>query len=196
MDDTKLRALKTMLFGRSLADTIEALCHEIGTPPVNILEFRAFQDQYLKDLLPNAPLLPGAERLIRHLASNYIPIAVATSAPLCYFDLKITRYQNLFQLFNAIVTSDDVSACKPAPDLFLEAARQLGVEPCACLVLEDAPSGIKAAKAAGMMAVAVPPAGVHLSLYKQANIILDSLENLDLEWLGFQPLPELKASSS
>jgi HAD superfamily hydrolase (TIGR01509 family) len=192
MDENRLKALKVMLFGRSLKETIDVLCQEIGTDVVTIEAFRAFQDPYIYKHLPNAPLLPGAARLVYHLAIHNVPIAVATSAPKCYFDIKTKKYRTLFETFGVIVTADDVTACKPAPDLFLKAAKRLHRHPNECLVLEDAPSGIQAAKAAGMTAIAIPPANTDHSLYEDADAIYPSLEALPLAKWGLPRLPPLE----
>jgi pseudouridine-5'-monophosphatase len=199
MDPERLKALKTLLFGRSLTETIGEICREIGIEPVSIEEFRAFQDPHLAGILPDAPLMPGAERLIRHLASHRVPMAVATSSPRSYLDLKVSKRRELFGLFGAMVTADDVAACKPAPDLFLKAAERLCVNPKHCLVLEDAPSGIRAAKQAGMTAIAIPPPGVDPCLYANADRVLSSIKTLDLaEWglPDLRPARTLEASSS
>ncbi len=82
-------------------------------------------------------------------------MAIATSGPhkkhlpLLLKKLKIASY------FSAIVTAEDVKKAKPAPDLFLKAAEELDVNPADCLVLEDAPNGILAAKRAGMIGYGV-----------------------------------------
>jgi pseudouridine-5'-monophosphatase len=77
--------------------------------------------------------MPGAQELVRHLKANNIPIAVGTSSSSQSFGQKTTLHRDWFALFDIIVTADDpeVGAAKPAPDIFLTAARRLGVAPTA-----------------------------------------------------------------
>ena len=96
----------------------------------------------------------GLHDLIERLRAERIPIALATSAP------KPNVVHTLAELelaaeFPVIVRGDEVARGKPAPDVFIEAARRLGVDPAGCLVFEDAPMGIEAAQAAGMRVVAL-----------------------------------------
>jgi HAD superfamily hydrolase (TIGR01509 family) len=96
----------------------------------------------------------GLHRLIDQLTRDGIPMALATSAP------KLNVTHTLAELalsdaFPIIVRGDEVARGKPAPDVFIEAARRLGVAPADCLVFEDAPMGIEAAQAAGMRVVAL-----------------------------------------
>ena len=98
--------------------------------------------------------LNGLHDLIEQLREERIPIALATSAP------KANVVHTLAELdlaaeFPVIVRGDEVARGKPAPDVFIEAARRLGVDPAECLVFEDAPMGIEAAQAAGMRVVAL-----------------------------------------
>jgi beta-phosphoglucomutase-like phosphatase (HAD superfamily) len=93
--------------------------------------------------------------LLAFLEINRVPRAVASSTP-CWFarhKLAITKVDTLFQ---AIVCGDMVAAGKPAPDLFLEAARQIAIAPERCVVLEDSEAGIMAAHAAGMVPLMIP----------------------------------------
>lgn len=83
-----------------------------------------------------------------------LPMAVASSGPSDFVRLSL-KSLGLDALFDAIVTVEDVAAAKPAPDLFLEAARRLGVAPQDCLVFEDSVQGLQAAKAAGCEAIDV-----------------------------------------
>jgi HAD superfamily hydrolase (TIGR01509 family) len=96
----------------------------------------------------------GLHRLIDQLTRDGIPMALATSAP----KLNVTHTLaelGLSDAFPIIVRGDEVARGKPAPDVFIEAARRLGVAPADCLVFEDAPMGIEAAQAAGMRVVAL-----------------------------------------
>ena len=84
-----------------------------------------------------------------------VPLAVATGGTRLVAE-KTLRAVELSALFDEVVTSDDVTCGKPAPDIYLETARRIGIAPGRCLALEDAPAGIMAAQAAGMEVVTVP----------------------------------------
>jgi HAD superfamily hydrolase (TIGR01509 family) len=124
------------------------------------------------------PLLPGAVEAVRSMASEW-PLALATSSNRNVIDLVLSE-SGLADAFAATVSSEEVDRGKPAPDVYLEAAKQLGVEPTACVAIEDSTNGIRSAHAAGMAVVAVPnrdfpPEADALAL---ADLELDSLEQL------------------
>jgi HAD superfamily hydrolase (TIGR01509 family) len=106
--------------------------------------------------LSKGRLLPmkGLSQLIEQLAADRIPMALATSAPQPNVVHTLAEL-GLDEAFPIIVRGDEVARGKPAPDVFIEAARRLGVAPEDCLVFEDAPMGIEAAQAAGMRVVAL-----------------------------------------
>lgn len=101
------------------------------------------------------PVKPGAQELLDEVARRGLPSAVATSTMRTIAEDHLRR-AGVLQRCNTVVTRDDVERGKPAPDLFLQAARTLGVGPQRCLVLEDSHHGIRAAHAAGAMPVMVP----------------------------------------
>ena len=84
-----------------------------------------------------------------------LPMAVATGGTRLVIEKTLQALQ-LSDLFDEVVTADDVAAGKPAPDIYLRAAELLGVDPARCLAFEDAPAGIMPAQRAGMKVVAVP----------------------------------------
>ncbi|WIA22630.1 hypothetical protein OEZ86_009609 [Tetradesmus obliquus] len=100
--------------------------------------------------------LPGARRLLQHLSDCGAKVAIATSTSRATFGKKLSKKPWLQELFQASVCGDEVTNGKPAPDVFAEAARQLGVAASSCLCFEDAPSGVEGAVAAGMRVVVVP----------------------------------------
>ena len=102
----------------------------------------------------NLPLLPGAVDAVKRLAARW-PLAVASSSNRPLIDL-VLELSGLAPCFRATVSSEEVARGKPAPDVYLEAARRLGVAPGDCAAVEDSESGIRAAKAAGMRVVAIP----------------------------------------
>jgi HAD superfamily hydrolase (TIGR01509 family) len=100
------------------------------------------------------PLIPGALDAVRRLAARF-PLAVASSSNRELID-TVLDVAGLAPLFAATVSSEEVAHGKPAPDVYLEAARRLGVEPERCAAVEDSHGGIRSAKAAGMRVVAIP----------------------------------------
>ena len=157
--------------------------------PITPEEFMAARAPLMYERFPLADAMPGAEALVRHLKAQGIPVAVGTSSSQHYFDLKITRHREWFELFDTIVTADDpeVGAAKPAPDIFLVAASRLGVNPADCLVFEDSPFGITAAKAAGMFALAIPDPAMAAERYTHADGLLTSLNAFEPGAWGLPP---------
>jgi HAD superfamily hydrolase (TIGR01509 family) len=100
------------------------------------------------------PLLPGAVEAVRRLAGRW-PLGLASSSNRPLIDLAL-ELSGLAELFAVTVSSEEVARGKPAPDVYLEAVRRLGVDPPAAAAIEDSHNGILAARAAGMRVVAVP----------------------------------------
>lgn len=99
-------------------------------------------------------LKKGAEQLLEYCRKNNIRLGIATSNTRKLVEAFLNS-RNIAHLFQAVVTSCEVGKGKPEPDVYLEAARRLGVAPQSCLVFEDVVQGIRAAKRAGMKAWAV-----------------------------------------
>ena len=97
-------------------------------------------------------MLPGARQCVEQLAAAGWKQAIATSAPRLNLEV-VVGVLGIRDLFGALVSSEEVAAGKPDPDVFLEAARRLEVAPADCLVIEDAPAGVVAARRAGMRVV-------------------------------------------
>ena len=106
-------------------------------------------------------------------------LAVASSSGSAWVHPWLERH-DLLPLFDAVCTRDDVERVKPAPDLFLLAARRMGVPPSACLVFEDSPNGLRAAHAAGMRAVAVPNRLTRGLPLPHPHLVLESMADLTL----------------
>ena len=139
------------------------------------------RDSKLREKFPGCEAMPGAEALVRELNAMGIPMALATSSYRDLYELKIQRHRDWFDLFDGVVTGDDpeVGSAKPAPDIFLTAARRIGVQPDTSLVFEDAPSGLQAGIAAGMKVLCVPDPNMDRSRYNDATLVLDSLLDFD-----------------
>ncbi|MEM7261840.1 MAG: beta-phosphoglucomutase family hydrolase [Planctomycetota bacterium] len=102
----------------------------------------------------SVPLAPGLRELLETLRNSGVKTAVGSSAPVENVDLILDE-SGIRGSFDAVIDGDQVANGKPAPDVFLRAAEALELPPEACLVIEDAPAGIRAARAAGMVGVAV-----------------------------------------
>jgi len=100
------------------------------------------------------PLLPGALETVRALAARW-PLGLASSSNREIIDVFLER-SGVGDLFGATVSSEQVARGKPAPDVYLETARRLDVDPRACVAIEDSSNGLRAAHAAGMPVVAAP----------------------------------------
>ena len=100
------------------------------------------------------PLVEGAREAVERLAARW-PLAVASSSNRPIIDL-VLELSSLASYFRATVSSEEVARGKPAPDVYLEAARRLGADPARCAAVEDSHNGVLAAKAAGMRVVAIP----------------------------------------
>jgi len=126
------------------------------------------------------PVKPGALELVKELRERNIPTAVATSSRNPHAQHHLTA-AGLFDMFETIVTRDDVVHPKPHPEPYLTAASRLGVDPLKCLALEDSHSGVRAAHAAGMQTIMVPDL-VHPSEEIRALgiAIMESLDHVRL----------------
>jgi HAD superfamily hydrolase (TIGR01509 family) len=100
------------------------------------------------------PWLPGALDAVRRVAARW-PLGLASSSNREVID-AVLEAGSLTELFAATVSSEEVARGKPAPDVYLEAARRLGVAPERCAAIEDSHNGIRSAKAAGMRCIAIP----------------------------------------
>ncbi len=177
-------SLKSRVIGLRAADTAKILVESIPLP-ITPEEYLDTRRHMLEELFPQAEPMPGAVRLTRHLHRHGIPQAVASSSDTHHFDLKTSRHKEWLRIFQCFVVGadPDVKQGKPAPDVFLVAARRLGAEPAHCLVFEDSPAGIQAACAAGMAAIAVPDPNLDHLAFPGAEQILHSLTEFDpVQW--------------
>ncbi|MEV7024554.1 HAD family phosphatase [Kitasatospora sp. NPDC093558] len=137
-------------------------------------------NQRFVDLLGGGvPLMPGAERLLNTLAAHGIPAALVSASHRHIIDIVLRSLGA--EHFAFTVAGDEVPRTKPHPDPYLEAARRLGADPARCVVVEDAPTGVKAAEAAGCPVIAVP--SVARIEPAPGRLVLSSLEQVDLELL-------------
>lgn len=137
----------------------------------------AQQDRANRDSLP---LLPGIEGLVDSLTAEGIPIGVASSSSLEWLERHLGRL-GIRPRFAAVIGADLVGGVgKPAPDVYLRACADLAADPSRAVALEDSAHGVASAKAAGMTAVAVPSRITRFNDFTQADLVVDSVADLNL----------------
>ena len=129
------------------------LCERSAQAPARD-EYFAERRRIFDEIVPADPMR-GVPELLAALRRAAIPAAIASSAPARWVIGAVERL-GIRPLFDAVVTGDEVARRKPAPDVYLEAARRLGADPARSVTIEDSAPGITAARAAGMKAVAIP----------------------------------------
>jgi HAD superfamily hydrolase (TIGR01509 family) len=169
------------MMGMSSTEWSRYLHDELGVPdpPEEISRevARRMAERYAESL----PLIDGAVEAVKRLAARW-PLGLASSANRGLID-RALELSGLAPYFRVTVSSEEVERGKPAPDVYLEAARRLGVEPTRCAAIEDSASGIRSADAAGMLVVAIPnpdfpPPNDVVAL---AAVTLDSIKELEPE---------------
>ena len=172
------------MMGMSSTEWSRYLHDELGLqePPeeLNRLVVERMAEHYREEL----PLLPGAVQAVERIAARW-PLTVASSSNRPLIDL-VLELAGVAPYFRATVSSEEVPRGKPAPDVYLEAARRLGVAPERCAAVEDSESGIRSAKTAGMKVIAIPnrsfPPGDEV--LASADVVLRSLEELTPDTIG------------
>ena len=137
-------------------------------------------DQYRHDL----PLLPGAVEAVRRMRARW-PLGLASSSNRVVLDAVLVM-AGLQDAFSVTVSSEEVGHGKPAPDVYLEAARRLGCPAAHCVAVEDSANGIRAGVAAGLAVVAVPNREFPppRSVLDQAALVIESLDDLAVDRLA------------
>jgi HAD superfamily hydrolase (TIGR01509 family) len=166
---------KMAVIGTSFDTTAHYFSDRLGTTPEEgpalVREMIGIMHARLREDVEGRP---GAMELVARLRGR-IPLGLASNSPRMLVDTALATAR-LTDVFDAIVTADDVEHPKPAPDIYRIACERLGVQPTEALALEDSPSGITAAKAAGLACIAVPQfAETDVSA---ADRVIDSLEEL------------------
>ena len=139
----------------------------------------AIYGEIFEALALGTPLVPGVERVLDALDNAAIPIAIGSNGPHEKMAVTLGQHPAVQARFGRHVYSrTDVARPKPAPDLYLHAADQLGVAPKACAVIEDSPSGIRAAIAAGMTAFGYAPDGNGARLAAEGAQVFTAMADL------------------
>jgi HAD superfamily hydrolase (TIGR01509 family) len=168
--------LKRELFGTSSTTFFEIIEARFPGNPLNRLSLAQRHEgatrHYFETAHGRVKVFPVMAALVRELGHRGLPLAIASSSTHPIIDYNLGE-SGLAPLFRVRVSAVDVSRGKPAPDIMLEAARRLGFRPEACLVFEDSPLGLRAAKAAGMYCVSLPAPGSDLSKFSAADRLIE-----------------------
>jgi HAD superfamily hydrolase (TIGR01509 family) len=167
------------LFGRHADDVVQALAGRLGPRFDRETFFHAAERHWFEHIETHGiPRMPGVETLLAYFRERSIPYALATNSDGHYARLCL-EHGGLREAFPVMVTRDQVALGKPEPDVFLEAARRLSVDPASCLVLEDSETGLLAARAAGTMPILIQRREeLRARLEPLARLALTSLEDL------------------
>ena len=175
---TMTRAQFDATFGRTSREIIAALWPDAERSEEEVAAMDARKEAAFREILAaDFRPMPGIDRLLHSLFEAGVPMAVGSSGPPENVDL-VLRLLGTRPWFASVVTGMDVTRGKPDPQVFLLAAQRLGIPPQRCAVVEDAPLGIMAAKAAGMSAVGLASTGRARWMLAEANLVIDTLEGL------------------
>jgi len=167
--------------GRATVDwakvMLDRLPLNMTIPEVIDLVVNRMVEEYSRHL----PLFPGALEAVRGMATNFA-VALASGSMTTLIN-HVLKASGLEQVIPVVVLGDTIPRGKPAPDIYLEAARRLGVSPRDCVGVEDSASGLRALRAAGMKAIAVPSPEYPLleEILALAHLRLPSLEALTVD---------------
>ena len=142
------------MMGMSSLEWSRYMAETLGVPGTPEQISAAVVERMLERYGERPPLIPGAADVVRTVASRR-PVAIATASNPELIEVVVAA-AGLDDVVSHWVSSEEVARGKPAPDVYLEAARRLGVEPADCAAVEDSQNGIRSAKAAGMRVFAIP----------------------------------------
>ena len=147
----------------------------------DIINYRA---EIIKNKIVQSDLEPieGIRELLSELKKKNIPAAIASSSPKDFINVVVSKFK-LQEYFKYIVSGEEVANGKPAPDVYLETAKKLGIYPKDCIVIEDSKNGVLAAKAAEMRCIGFQNVNSGNQDLSKANIIVKSIAEIKLSYL-------------
>jgi HAD superfamily hydrolase (TIGR01509 family) len=169
------------MMGMSSVEWSRYMAEALGVPGTPEEINAAIVQRMLERYGEAPPLIPGAVEAVRRCAERW-PLAVASSSNPELIEVVLDA-AGLHDVIPVVVSSQEVARGKPAPDVYLEAARRLGIDPHTCAAVEDSHNGIRSAKAAGMRVVAIP--NPHFppdeEALEHADVVLHSIAELTPE---------------
>jgi HAD superfamily hydrolase (TIGR01509 family) len=152
--------LAMRMHGRGVQGVADIVAEQLGDPERALAASRTMVDRMVeRGSAGRVPVMPGAPELVESLRGR-VKLAVASNSVRRYVEGSIAPLGP----FDVVVAGDEVDHPKPAPDVYLRSAERLGLEPAACVAVEDSPVGIASARAAGMRVVAIAGLGGDLGM--------------------------------
>jgi HAD superfamily hydrolase (TIGR01509 family) len=170
--------LKPLLMGLDSREAVRILKkhYDLDEPVEDLVHER---NQIVRELVQqHGQPIPHAVELIQQVRDGGVKTVVASSSPYALVELVVVKL-GIGPLLDLVLCGDEVSRGKPAPDIYDTAAKTLGVAPECCLVVEDAPNGVRAAKAAGMRCLAITTGASQTEL-AAADQVVEDFRGLDL----------------
>jgi HAD superfamily hydrolase (TIGR01509 family) len=166
--------LREQMMGRPVADALQIMidCHALPDSLETLL--CECKEEMLALITTSLAAMPGLYELLDELQAAKMPIAVATSGPRDYA-AHVLAQLDVVDRFQFVLTADDIRHGKPDPEVYLLAAKTLGLRPVQMMVLEDSGNGCRAAVAAGAFTVAVPNRHTHDHPFPGVNLIAETL---------------------
>ena len=167
------------VMGHSIEDTWAYLRSKFAIEgPLDDL-VRAYDEELIRRLAQLHETLPGVREIVSALRERGVPIALASSSLPAWIEALLGGL-GLDDAFDALVSATMVPHPKPAPDIYVEAARRLGKPPQRCIAIEDTPTGLASAQGAGMLTVQVRSSSTAWPPQPDADIVLMTLREFDL----------------
>ncbi|GLT49445.1 hypothetical protein SLA2020_229980 [Shorea laevis] len=177
------------IIGKTHSEAAAVIVEDYGLPCGN--------DEFLAEITPaffsrigNVKAFSGANRLLKHLSGHGVLMGLASNSTKASIEYKLSYQKGWKECFSVIIGGDEVTIGKPSPEIFLEAARRLNMEPSSCLVIEDSVTGVMAGKAARMEVVAVPSVPKQTHLFTAADEVINSLLDFQPEKWGLPPFQD------
>src|SRR5262245_18113361 len=172
------------IYSESQATRWHDRLRELSPMAPDLDSFQAERSKLFAQLLSNHPM-PGIEALLDEVERAHVPVAIASTEPELWV-VGATARDGIGARVRTIVSANDETRRKPAPDVYLEAVRRLSAEPSRSVAIEDSGPGIRSALAAGLKTIAIPHrlthghdlAGAHLRVSSATELTLDALETL------------------
>jgi len=156
------------------------LLKETFNLPETVEELLEERSEILLGLYENElELVNGLKPLLDELISNHFLLALASSSPYKIIKFVLNKF-SLNGFFRVVVSGDFVKLGKPNPDIYLYTAKELGIAPAECVVIEDSINGLRSAKAAGMLCIAVPDKRLNQSEFQIADLVVDRLDEINI----------------